>query len=38
MANILILNGSPRKNASTASLIKSFVLGAEESGNAVREA
>ena len=38
MANILILNGSPRKNGSTASLIKAFTEGAEDSGNAVREA
>ena len=37
MANILVLNGSPRKNGSTASLIKAFISGAEESGNAVRE-
>ena len=38
MANILILNGSPRKNGSTASLIKAFTAGAEGAGNAVREA
>ena len=38
MANILILNGSPRKNGSTASLIKAFTEGAEDSGNIVREA
>lgn len=38
MANILILNGSPRKNGSTASLIKAFADGAIESGNEVREA
>ena len=38
MANILILNGSPRKNGSTASLIRAFTEGAMESGNEVREA
>ena len=38
MANILILNGAPRKNGSTASLIKAFTEGALESGNEVREA
>ena len=38
MANILILNGSPRINGSTASLIKAFTNGALESGNEVREA
>ena len=38
MANILILNGSPRKNGSTASLIKAFTAGAKESGNEIREA
>ena len=38
MANILILNGSPRKNGSTASLIKAFTEGAISSGNEVREA
>lgn len=38
MAKILILNGSPRKNGSTASLIKAFADGAIESGNEVREA
>ena len=38
MANILILNGAPRKNGSTASLIKAFSEGAVESGNEVREA
>ena len=38
MANILILNGSPRKNGSTASLIGAFVEGAKESGNEVHEA
>ena len=38
MANILILNGAPRKNGSTASLIKAFTEGAAASGNEVREA
>ena len=38
MANILILNGSPRKNGSTAALVKAFTEGAEASGNEVREA
>lgn len=38
MANILILNGAPRKNGSTASLIKAFTEGALTSGNEVREA
>ena len=37
MAKILILNGAPRKNGSTASLIKAFSEGAEASGNEVRE-
>lgn len=37
MANILILNGSPRKNGATASLIKAFTEGAKESGNEIRE-
>jgi multimeric flavodoxin WrbA len=38
MAKILILNGSPRKNGSTASLIKAFAEGARESGNEIHEA
>jgi multimeric flavodoxin WrbA len=38
MANILILNGAPRKNGSTASLIKAFTEGAQEAGNEIREA
>lgn len=37
MRNILILNGSPRKNGSTASLVKAFVDGAEAAGNEVKE-
>lgn len=38
MANILILNGAPRKNGATASLIRAFTEGATASGNEVREA
>ena len=38
MSNILILNGSPRKNGATASLIKAFVDSATASGNEIREA
>ena len=38
MANILILNGAPRKSGSTASLIKAFTEGAVASGNEVHEA
>ena len=37
MKKILVLNGSPRKNGSTASLIKAFMAGAAESGNEIRE-
>ena len=37
MAKILILNGSPRKNGKTASLVKAFIEGAESSGNEVKE-
>ena len=37
MSRILILNGSPRKNGKTASLIKAFADGAESAGNEVRE-
>ena len=36
MANILILNGSPRKNGSTASLMKAFVDGAKDN-NEIKE-
>ena len=36
MAKILILNGSPRKNGKTASLVKAFVEGAESAGNEVK--
>lgn len=37
MAKILILNGSPRKNGKTASLVKAFTEGAESAGNDVKE-
>lgn len=37
MSKIVILNGSPRKNGNTQDLIKSFIKGAEESGNTVIE-
>ena len=37
MKKILILNGSPRKNGSTAALIKAFAEGAKEAGNEIRE-
>ena len=37
MKRILILNGSPRKNGKTASLVKAFAGGAKSSGNEVRE-
>ncbi len=37
MSNILILNGSPRKNGATASLMKAFMEGAAENGNTVKE-
>lgn len=37
MANILILNGSPRKNGATASLMKALVNGAKENGNEIKE-
>lgn len=37
MKKILILNGSPRKNANTASLIKAFTDGATAAGNVVHE-
>lgn len=33
----MILNGSPRKNGKTASLVKAFIEGAESAGNEVRE-
>lgn len=34
---IVILNGSPRKNGNTSSLVKAFTEGAEVAGNAVTE-
>ena len=37
MPKILILNGSPRKNGKTASLIKALVDGAESVSNEVKE-
>lgn len=37
MKKILILNGSPRKNGSTASLVKAFTEGANNAGNEVRD-
>ena len=37
MPKILILNGSPRKNGKTASLVKAFADGAESVGNEVKE-
>ena len=37
MKKILILNGSPRKNGTTVSLIKAFTEGALSAGNEVRE-
>ena len=37
MKKILILNGSPRKNGKTASLIKAFTEGAESAGNEIKE-
>ena len=37
MKRILVLNGSPRKNGKTASLVKAFKEGAESAGNEVVE-
>ena len=37
MKKILILNGSPRRNGKTASLVKAFIRGAESAGNEVKE-
>ena len=34
---IIILNGSPRKNGNTSSLVNAFLAGAKESGNIVTE-
>lgn len=35
--NIVILNGSPRKNGNTSALVKAFTEGAKKSGNNVTE-
>ena len=37
MSKILILNGSPRKNGATASLMKALIEGAKENGNEIKE-
>lgn len=37
MKKILILNGSPRKNGKTNSLVKAFTEGAESAGHEVRD-
>ncbi len=37
MSNIIILNASPRKNGNTAALVRSFIEGAQSSGNTVKE-
>jgi len=37
MKNILILNGSPRKNGKTASLMKALIEGAKENNNKIKE-
>jgi multimeric flavodoxin WrbA len=37
MKKIVILNGSPRKNGKTASLVNAFVEGAKSAGHEVRE-
>ena len=37
MKKILILNGAPRKNGKTASLVHAFMEGAGSAGNEVRE-
>lgn len=37
MKKILILNGSPRKNGKTASLVNAFTEGAKSVGNEVKE-
>ena len=36
MKKILILNGSPRKNGKTASLVNAFAEGAESAGNEIK--
>ncbi len=35
--NIVILNGSPRKNGNTSALVRAFTKGAEDMGHAVTE-
>ena len=37
MSNILILNGSPRKNGATASLMQALIDGAKVNGNEIKE-
>ncbi len=37
MQKVIVLNGSPRKNGATASLVKAFTEGAAGAGNEVRE-
>ncbi|MBQ9357940.1 MAG: flavodoxin family protein [Abditibacteriota bacterium] len=37
MSRILSLNGSPRKNGATASLMKALAEGARENGNEIKE-
>ncbi|MDO4796507.1 MAG: flavodoxin family protein [Coriobacteriales bacterium] len=37
MSSVLILNGSPRKNGATASLMNALIEGARQGGNEVRE-
>lgn len=35
--NIVVLNGSPRRNGNTSALVREFAKGAEDAGNAVTE-
>ena len=35
--NIVILNGSPRRNGNTSALVRAFTEGAEQAGHTVRE-
>ena len=37
MKKTLILNGSPRRNGKTASLVRAFIEGTESTGNEVAE-